>query len=735
MARPTTFPEWGTSGSDIVEPSSGVKQIGWVNGVPVPAGYINWWMNADYNWHLYFDDQITSIFNGFKDNIEDRYTYTDPGSPEYPAIPASSETFDSFGSFTSDSGGVGATNEVLKSGSTYVLACESGNRIYTSSDLDTWTGRTAGSSAMRGLAADGAGNMVAVGGSTSSWKSTDDGDTWTETTSVFATIMYDVSYNGTNWIAVGPVGSIYYSANGTSWTLATLPTGSLTSNSVSCNLSTGRIVIASDPTSAENLAIIYSDDDGVNYTQALNSATTFTDSVYSPTLDMWFAVGGSDIYSSASGTGSWSSVHTMPTAPNILGRGAFAASAYDLVVFARADFGYTYTTDGSVFTDDVTDVGTSDFLCCYIDDSDNKLFLATTAATNRRSDIATNPATSGHPAISAVASSDSIVYPANPAQLKLQDDINKAKLLPIVNFPRNITGITDFNQTLDSGASDRAGADEIIVVPGGVAGHVKVIQNYGSTVTDVTSGGDVKRMIHDGTNFIYPGDAGIRYSSTPLTPTWSMGYTAGGSEDFNDIATDGTYNVSVGDTTTNGIIYVTTPASPTGWNLEHTASGDPLNACAAGGGWYVAVGDNGTILSIQTDPTGTWVQRSTGTAVDFGSVAGSPDGVFLAGAANSTRLYRSDNGVGWTDIAANIPNFGTSTLSPEIHWSESDQVFIVLDKDTSSRRMWVSDRYGSIWTEIPLNYLGSSVKLTFGDTYNLLAVEATSDNLKATLLK
>jgi hypothetical protein len=49
--RPDKLPEWAASGA-IVEPSSGIKAVGWVGGEEPPAEYFNWWQNLAYQWAL-----------------------------------------------------------------------------------------------------------------------------------------------------------------------------------------------------------------------------------------------------------------------------------------------------------------------------------------------------------------------------------------------------------------------------------------------------------------------------------------------------------------------------------------------------------------------------------------------------------------------------------------------------------------------------------------------------------
>ena len=55
MAKPTTYPRWADVGGDIVEPTSGKKDVGWVSDEEPPAQYFNWLLNLLYQWVVYLD--------------------------------------------------------------------------------------------------------------------------------------------------------------------------------------------------------------------------------------------------------------------------------------------------------------------------------------------------------------------------------------------------------------------------------------------------------------------------------------------------------------------------------------------------------------------------------------------------------------------------------------------------------------------------------------------------------
>lgn len=60
--KPTTLPRWAETAagvkntSEIVEPSSGKKDIGWEDGELPPHETFNWWQNNVYDWVEYLDD-------------------------------------------------------------------------------------------------------------------------------------------------------------------------------------------------------------------------------------------------------------------------------------------------------------------------------------------------------------------------------------------------------------------------------------------------------------------------------------------------------------------------------------------------------------------------------------------------------------------------------------------------------------------------------------------------------
>ncbi len=50
MARPTQFPEWASNGVNVVEPSEGKKDEGWLDGERPPAKWFNWLFKLINDW-------------------------------------------------------------------------------------------------------------------------------------------------------------------------------------------------------------------------------------------------------------------------------------------------------------------------------------------------------------------------------------------------------------------------------------------------------------------------------------------------------------------------------------------------------------------------------------------------------------------------------------------------------------------------------------------------------------
>ena len=59
MPKPASLPRWADVGGEIVEPSSGKKDTGWLDSEMPPHSYFNWWQNLVYQWTVYLDALTT----------------------------------------------------------------------------------------------------------------------------------------------------------------------------------------------------------------------------------------------------------------------------------------------------------------------------------------------------------------------------------------------------------------------------------------------------------------------------------------------------------------------------------------------------------------------------------------------------------------------------------------------------------------------------------------------------
>ena len=71
MAKPAALPEWATdAGADVVEPSTGKKEIGWEAEERPPAQFLNWWQELVYDWLSYLNDGDFEGASTFDDTLE-----------------------------------------------------------------------------------------------------------------------------------------------------------------------------------------------------------------------------------------------------------------------------------------------------------------------------------------------------------------------------------------------------------------------------------------------------------------------------------------------------------------------------------------------------------------------------------------------------------------------------------------------------------------------------------------
>ena len=113
-------------------------------------------------------------------------------------------------------------------GSTFVGVGDYGKISKTTNAGSSWDNMTtglspytapSGSLSLRGVAF-GNSTFVAVGQSGTILTSTD-GETWTSRTSGTSNYLYDIAFGNSTFVAVGQSGTILTSTNGTSWTTRT----------------------------------------------------------------------------------------------------------------------------------------------------------------------------------------------------------------------------------------------------------------------------------------------------------------------------------------------------------------------------------------------------------------------------------------------------------------------------------------------------------------------------------
>jgi hypothetical protein len=61
MPRPAKLPEWASSGVNVLEPGAGKKVAGWLNGEQPPASYFNWLAQLQYDWTKYIDRELAAL--------------------------------------------------------------------------------------------------------------------------------------------------------------------------------------------------------------------------------------------------------------------------------------------------------------------------------------------------------------------------------------------------------------------------------------------------------------------------------------------------------------------------------------------------------------------------------------------------------------------------------------------------------------------------------------------------
>lgn len=69
-AKPTKLPRWGDVSGDIVEPSSGKKDVGWVDEEKPPAQFFNWLLDLIFQWTDYLNDGALTGNHSIDGNLD-----------------------------------------------------------------------------------------------------------------------------------------------------------------------------------------------------------------------------------------------------------------------------------------------------------------------------------------------------------------------------------------------------------------------------------------------------------------------------------------------------------------------------------------------------------------------------------------------------------------------------------------------------------------------------------------
>jgi hypothetical protein len=212
--------------------------------------------------------------------------------------------------------------------------------ICTSSNGTDWVLRTNPTSPGLTAAAFGASTYVVVGFSGNVFSSTDLA-TWTSR-SAGSNVFFDVIFANSIFVAVGSNGACYSSPDGTTWT--TRSAGGQQFNRIIWVAGSINLFIA-----VGNNGAIYTSPDGTTWTSRSAGSTSFNDAVYSSSLGLVVAVGaGGVIYTSSNGT-TWTS-RSLGDVNNVLNNVTWDGTIFLAVPFGSSnDIGFR-STDGTTWT-------------------------------------------------------------------------------------------------------------------------------------------------------------------------------------------------------------------------------------------------------------------------------------------------------------------------------------------------------------------------------------------------
>ena len=276
--------------------------------------------------------------------------------------------------FTSRTTGAGATIFGLgyANGSWFFVA-DSGKVFVSPDDGVHWIPLTSGVAAnLRGITYNGYKRIIIVGNSGTVIVSDDDGDTFTDKTSVSTTtqILYKVMFLNDLTVAVGANGTIIKSFDdGDSWTDVSIST-TLTIYSVQI-LESGRIVAVAGTAGGSSGKIYTSDNVGTTWTERFTLGNSFFDITFNSDTDRLTIVGsGGKIYTSDDSGVTWTSrtsgILTFLYAVQTNGSFMLAVGASG-VCRQSDDDGLTWTAASPVTTQTIWDVLSKDqgeFVIC-----------------------------------------------------------------------------------------------------------------------------------------------------------------------------------------------------------------------------------------------------------------------------------------------------------------------------------------------------------------------------------
>lgn len=145
--KPTNTAVWATDTTNTtvgavengqtvkLEPSTGVKQQGWIAGEEAPARWMNWWKNTVHTWVLYLDDLHNST-----EFLNKAYAWVGAHSFASPTVFTNTTTMSNDGVFSAAKTRTKYATLVGQgdnSGNTWVLSSHAGNGPQLITTLDT----------------------------------------------------------------------------------------------------------------------------------------------------------------------------------------------------------------------------------------------------------------------------------------------------------------------------------------------------------------------------------------------------------------------------------------------------------------------------------------------------------------------------------------------------------------------------------------------------------------------